>query len=107
MPPSTSTVPTIAPAPRMPRSSRTMECLAVEPRPPSCGASHPAHVGFPTVRALFRTSLQPDAGVGDDLLPDLGLASDVGCRLSLRAGDRLHALLGVRSEEHTSELQSH
>ena len=40
-------------------------------------------------------SFEADAGVGDDLLPDLGFAGDVGSGLGLRAGQRLHALLAV------------
>src|SRR5215831_20102301 len=52
-------------------------------------------VAFDIVQLPLRLSFQPDTGVGNDLLPDLGLAGDVSGRLVLRAGDRLHALLGV------------
>ena len=44
---------------------------------------------------LGSASFEADTGVGDDLLPDLGFAGDVGSGLGLRAGQGLHALLGV------------
>jgi hypothetical protein len=40
-------------------------------------------------------SFQTDAGVGDDLLPDLGFAGDVGGGLARRAGRGFHALLAA------------
>jgi len=41
-------------------------------------------------------SFQADAGVGDDLFPDIGFAGDVGSGLVRRAGQGFHALLAVR-----------
>ena len=95
----------------MPFASRTMEPL-LEPRPASCDASDPARVGSRTLGALFAqtvsppaktgpawrrcSSFQANAGVGDDLLPDLGFAGDVGGGLGLRAGQGFHALLAIR-----------
>src|SRR6185312_3718069 len=58
---------------------------------PSCGSIASFSEPSRWSKALF----EPDAGVGDDLLPGLGFLGDVGRRLVDRAAERHHALLGI------------